>query len=412
MCGRTAQTTGAVLAASTSLSANISYPSRGRVVDNIGPRVSRRDDSSNSGGGTASHSSTTKSNQHNHHEQQTDGSETLADGTYPWRDNFNMSPGHDAVVFTLDKNGQLQMDRKVWGLVAKGGTSKSPLPEGPSKHFANLMFNARSDTLFSKPTFAKLLNERKACLCAIDGFYEWKADPMAGKGKKQPYFVFRKEDNHGNQQPSGPTRPYLLMAGLWTSVPTGYSSPKPLMLDSFTLLTTEVCDPLKWLHSRMPVCLWDEDLAWKWLNKPSSTVLREMDDGARKTTEHLLQWHAVSTQMSSATYRRPDAIKPVKHLVSVKAFFAPAESKMKNDKIVTSTTEAKQASAQKEGATSIASSKNKRSAPTSSPYKNQTGSNNGKKAKTATSGAVKNTESITSFFAPTQPQRAKDAHPK
>jgi putative SOS response-associated peptidase YedK len=412
MCGRTAQTVGAVMAASNSLSANNSYPRRGHVVDNIGPRVSPRGDSGTSGGGAASHSSTTKSNNH-HHEEQTDRSEKLPDGTYPWHDNFNMSPGHDAVVFTIDNNGQLQMDRKVWGLVAKGGTSKSPLPEGPSKHFANLMFNARSDTLFSKPTFAKLLNERKTCLCAVDGFYEWKADPMAGKGKKQPYFVFRKEDNHDNQQRSGPTRPYLLMAGLWTSVPTGYSSPKPLTLDTFTLLTTEVCDPLKWLHSRMPVCVWDEELAWKWLSESSSTVFGEMDDGASKTTEHLLQWHAVSTQMSSAKYRSPDAIKPVKQPMSVKAFFAPVENKMKKYNEATSTTEPKQTSAQKEGAASVASPKNKRSLPRCSPYKNQPGGpNSGKKAKRAPSGVAKQKESITTFLSPTKPQRTKDTYPK
>jgi putative SOS response-associated peptidase YedK len=317
------------------------------------------------------------------------------------------------VVFTLDKNGQLQMDRKVWGLVAKGGTSQSPLPEGPSKHFANLMFNARSDTLFSKPTFAKLLNERKTCLCAVDGFFEWKADPLAaGKGKKQPYFVFRKDGDHDILQQSRPKRPYVLMAGLWTSVSTGYSAPKPLTLDTFTILTTEVCDPLKWLHSRMPVCLWDEDLAWKWLNEPSTRVVGEMDDAARGTTEHLLQWHAVSSQMNSAKYRSRDAIKALKPPTSVKAFFAPAAKKTLKDKTATSTTGPNQVGAKKESDGHVASPKSKRPAPVCNPDKNQPGSHNRKKAKRTTPVADKKRKSITSFFSPTQSQRTKAAHTK
>jgi putative SOS response-associated peptidase YedK len=152
--------------------------------------------------------------------------------SFPWRDNFNLSPGHDAVVFTLGQNGAIEMDRKIWGLVPKGGMPSAPLPLGPSKHFANLMFNARSDTLFSKPTFSRLLNEGKTCVVAFDGFFEWKTDPVGGgKGKKQPYFVFRNKE--GSDHDNSP-RDYLLLAGLWTSVSTGYSETvKPRYFHSF-----------------------------------------------------------------------------------------------------------------------------------------------------------------------------------
>ena len=62
----------------------------------------------------------------------------------------------DAVVFYKDENGKICSDRKVWGLVTKRGTASNPLPLGMGKHFEGLMFNARADTLYQKPTFGRL----------------------------------------------------------------------------------------------------------------------------------------------------------------------------------------------------------------------------------------------------------------
>jgi putative SOS response-associated peptidase YedK len=301
MCGRAAQSLRAVGLARDSLASN----SKCRVVDNVGPRV------------------TSDSTETSPRETQDFQVENDQGSSFPWRDNFNLSPGHDAVVFTLGQNGAIEMDRKIWGLVPKGGMPGAPLPLGPSKHFANLMFNARSDTLFSKPTFSRLLNEGKTCVVAFDGFFEWKTDPVGGgKGKKQPYFVFRNKE--GSDHDNSP-RDYLLLAGLWTSVSTGYSEPSNL--DTFTLLTTEVCEPLSWLHSRMPVCIWDENLAMEWLRKPTQRLLQQLDTGARQSHKSLLQWHAVTTQMSSTKFRSPDAIKALPKPKTVKSFFAAAASK-------------------------------------------------------------------------------------
>lgn len=375
MCGRTAQTVGAVNAASTSLKTNSNF--QGRLVDNIGPRQSPSSSSSNEG-------------------PKDDDLVPNSDGSFPWHDNFNLSPGHDAVVFTMNQQGEIQMDRKIWGLVTKAGTTKNPVPEGPSKHFANLMFNARSDTLFSKPTFSRLLGEGKTCLVALDGFFEWKADALGGgKGKKQPYFVFR--NDKGDKMSID--RPYLLMAGLWTSVPTGYSPPQPDTLDTFTILTTEVCDPLKWLHSRMPVCIWDEDLAVQWLKQPTQKLHQQLDQGANSTQDTLLQWHAVSTQMSSIKFRSPDAIKAIRKPQSVKSFFAPVGSKQdkasgskpKNIKEESAAKSAKKGNQPSSG-TLVASTKRPPTTAKDSP------STKSKRQKT--NPPVPKKGSITSFFSP------------
>jgi putative SOS response-associated peptidase YedK len=147
------------------------------------------------------------------------------------RDNYNMSPGMDAAVIWKD-DGELKTGRKVWGLVTKGGTPKNPLPEDDKKrmslHFQNLQYNARVDTLYSKPTFSRLAGQAKTCLVPVNGYFEWKTSPLGGeKGRKQPYFVFR----------SGADSTCLLMAGLWTQVSTGL--PEIPTLETFTILTTE-----------------------------------------------------------------------------------------------------------------------------------------------------------------------------
>lgn len=77
-------------------------------------------------------------------------------------DNVNMGPGMRGLV--LHKGGNetsgssrgIVCEEMVWGLVPKAGTKTSPLPTGPSQHYSNLMFNARSDTLYDKRTFRDL----------------------------------------------------------------------------------------------------------------------------------------------------------------------------------------------------------------------------------------------------------------
>ena len=250
-------------------------------------------------------------------------------------DNYNMSPGMDAIVM-YKEGGKVKMHRMAWGLVAKGGSKQHPLPSDRkarmSLHFQNLMFNARTDTLYSKPTFSRLASKGRSCVVALDGYFEWNLSPLPGEGKKQkqPYFVFRKKPTVSKKQ-----CPYLLVAGLWTQVPTGLSDVPTL--ETFTVLTTEgkhhmlryfyfsskrssskiklafheACKEIQWLHHRMPVCIWETDLALEWINNPCVEVLRRMDQAAVGNTEGF-DWHMVKTEMSSLKFRSKTAIEPMK----------------------------------------------------------------------------------------------------
>lgn len=243
--------------------------------------------------------------------------------------NFNLSPGMDCDVMLIDDNGDLQIETKKWGLITKGGSMKRPLYNNESDIiklcFSNLCFNARSETIYSKPTFSKLALGRRTCIIAVDGYFEWKSHPIPKMNKtKQPYFVYRKEELGEDSETKSRGKYPLLIAGLWTKVSTGIQDAP--VLESFAMLTTDASEQIKWLHHRMPVCIWDKDLAKQWLNQPSEILKKKIDDAARYHTNGF-GWHRVTPEMSKLSFRSEEAIMEVKEInQSIKQFFAHGKS--------------------------------------------------------------------------------------
>ena len=124
-----------------------------------------------------------------------------------------MSPGMSCTIFFRDDEQYGKIGSKSVGTGTVKGTPSHPLPTGMTIHFEKLMFNARSDTLLEKRSFAPLFGKGRTCILVVDGFFEWKPPALKGS-KKQPYFVYRNTENDE-------TRPFLMFAGLWTSVSTG-----------------------------------------------------------------------------------------------------------------------------------------------------------------------------------------------
>eukprot|EP00531_Pseudo-nitzschia_arenysensis_P012774 CAMPEP_0116142130 /NCGR_PEP_ID=MMETSP0329-20121206/14743_1 /TAXON_ID=697910 /ORGANISM="Pseudo-nitzschia arenysensis, Strain B593" /LENGTH=381 /DNA_ID=CAMNT_0003637343 /DNA_START=124 /DNA_END=1269 /DNA_ORIENTATION=- len=245
---------------------------------------------------------------------------------HPSKANFNLSPGMDCDVMLVNENGDLEISRKKWGLISKNGTAKKPLYNEESEIiklcFESLCFNARSETLYSKPTFSKLVLGGRTCIIAVDGYFEWKSHPIPKMNKtKQPYFVYRKrqlgQESAKEDQRKGP----LLIAGVWTKVKTGRTDAPEL--GSFSMLTTDASDQIKWLHHRMPVCIWDINLAKEWLTQPSETLKKKIDDAARSESNGFC-WHKVTPAMSKLSFRSEEAIMEVKAKTqSIKSFFGP-----------------------------------------------------------------------------------------
>eukprot|EP01084_Bolivina_argentea_P293552 504887_1 len=230
---------------------------------------------------------------------------------------------HQAVEGKRDSSGSasddvdesLRIQLMTWGLVpsyTKSTTSVAP------NHFR--MFNARSETVSSLPTFSRLISKRR-CITAVDGFYEWytfDCGPGVRK-KKQPYFVYRKDG-----QP-------LLLACLYdtwrrekcrenecTIRPTisvkqqKEEDENGPVLFTYTILTTDTeGTALQWLHNRMPLML-GQEMAKTWLTCGDDGIAAvDALKAAPFDVDRKLCWHPVTERMGSTKYQDTDCSRDI-----------------------------------------------------------------------------------------------------
>ena len=191
---------------------------------------------------------------------------------------YNVAPSQLALVMTDEKPGELQFLK--WGLIPSWAKEPS---------IGYKMINAKSETVFEKPSFKNLIRKRR-CLVISDGFYEWK--PLMGK-RKQPYRIGLKEED------------LFAFAGLWdtwTDLESGE------MIPTFTILTTNANPLVQPIHDRMPVLLHREDEA-KWLDNNTS----ESDIAAllKSFPESEMKAYPVSELVNSPKNDSPEVIDPV-----------------------------------------------------------------------------------------------------
>ena len=123
-----------------------------------------------------------------------------------------------------------------WGLIPHW--VKEPKPGKP-------LINARSETVFEKPSFRASIKRRR-CLIPADGFYEWKGDVP---GRKQPYHIHR------------PDNGVFAFAGLWDH----WLAADGCELETAAIITAAANDTLQPIHHRMPVVIHPQDFAM-WLD--------------------------------------------------------------------------------------------------------------------------------------------------
>lgn len=122
----------------------------------------------------------------------------------------------------------------------------------------NRTINARSESVFTKPSFREPIRKRR-CLVPASGYFDWRHDG----GRKIPYYITLKD------------RPLFAFAGIydsWRNPVTGEEVP------TFSILTTRANRLMSFIHNtnfRMPVILRREDEE-TWLD-PSLTQ-RQVDD--------------------------------------------------------------------------------------------------------------------------------------
>ncbi|MFN3940552.1 MAG: SOS response-associated peptidase, partial [Chitinophagales bacterium] len=112
----------------------------------------------------------------------------------------------------------------------------------------NQTLNARSDGVFTKPSFRQLILKRR-CIVPVNGFYE----NRDVAGKKYPYFIYKADEDP------------LLLGGIWnrwTDAETGE------VLETFTIITTDANPLMRRIHNsklRMPLIIKPEDKN-RWLD--------------------------------------------------------------------------------------------------------------------------------------------------
>ena len=213
-----------------------------------------------------------------------------------------MSPGNSALVFRCapsdnNKNAptnssqhdqSLECTEMIWGLLPQHGTSSTPHSHPTHSQFSASphykMFNAHSETVYEKWSFAGLIKNGQTCIFAVEGYYEWtlnaspadngnvsgspkKALVVTGDKRKQPYFACQKD-----HEP-------LLLAGVWSCVKTGRrinNNTQDEMITMFAILTTDAHPKFTWIHHRQPVLIFDSVTANEWFKrqKTMSKVIR------------------------------------------------------------------------------------------------------------------------------------------
>ncbi len=140
---------------------------------------------------------------------------------------YNIAPSQS--VFSVVSDGNENRGGMLrWGLIPSW--AKDPV-------IGYKMINARSETLDEKPTFRRLLSERR-CLIVADSFYEWKQE----NNQKKPVRIRMKSGE-----------PYA-MAGLWDH----WRSQDGEDIYSCTIVTTSSNQLMHKIHHRMPVILTEE----------------------------------------------------------------------------------------------------------------------------------------------------------
>lgn len=162
----------------------------------------------------------------------------LLDQDYPGPDNFNVAPTSDVWVI----RSTLETSTPYVAVAARWWLTPNWAKEISTKYS---MFNARAETLDKSPAF-KTPFRRKRCVVPISGYYEW----QRVEDQKQPHYIRPAENNA------------LLLAGLWDE---WHNPEDDQVITSFSIVTCEAADQIKFLHHRQPVMLDKNDLA-HWLD--------------------------------------------------------------------------------------------------------------------------------------------------
>ncbi|MFK7928635.1 MAG: SOS response-associated peptidase [Myxococcota bacterium] len=186
---------------------------------------------------------------------------------------YNTAPTDPVLTVRADGGGARSASFMRWGLVPSWAKDAK---------IGNRLFNARSETAHSKPSFRSPFRKRR-CLVLTDGFYEWQRQ----RKEKLPWRIL-----HHDGQP-------FALAGLWER----WSPPEGAPIETATVLTMPANPFIAEIHDRMPLIL--PASAWAdWLD-PSNTDSNAIKSLIQPYPPEKLSRYRVSTVVNNS--RNKDA---------------------------------------------------------------------------------------------------------
>ncbi|MCX6215904.1 SOS response-associated peptidase [Spirosoma sp.] len=150
-------------------------------------------------------------------------------------------------IVTRQEPGKLQLIH--WGLIPRWARTKENAADIRTK-----TINARSETIYEKPSFKSAAQAGKRCLIPVTGFFEWYTQEESSRGnKKYPFYIYSSDQKISS------------IAGLWDEWPDPETGE---LVPTYTLLTTEANPLLAAIHNtkkRMP-CVLTPDAEHAWLH--------------------------------------------------------------------------------------------------------------------------------------------------
>ena len=190
---------------------------------------------------------------------------------------WHLRPTNPIWVVTQSENG-FALEQMRWGLAPFWW--KKPLKELPAT------FNARAETVESKPMFREAFKRRR-CLIPASGYYEWQDVPDG----KQPWYF------------SPADAPLFMIAALWES----WRNPEPPheSVRSATMIITEPNAFTSRYHDRMPVLL-DRGNVDAWLTVGEKELLHPAPNAVMRV------WPMSRAVNSSRAADGPELIEPIR----------------------------------------------------------------------------------------------------
>jgi len=204
--------------------------------------------------------------------------EFALDEVEPLAPRYNIAPTQPVAVVVAGEDGRRRLRVMQWGLIP---------PWGRDPREGGRLFNARGETVTTRPAFREAFAHRR-CLVVADGFYEWRREGRL----RQPWYFAAADDR------------LLALAGVWSR----WERPGGEAVASCSVLTTAANAAMRPIHDRMPVIVPPEARA-RWLETPPADAAALLPLLA-PPPDDALRRHAVSPLVNRVTSEGPELIAP------------------------------------------------------------------------------------------------------